>query len=371
MAKIISAFSHKGGVGKTNFIYNLGFALADKNHKVLLVDADSQMNLSSYVFGRSHNISYGKAKNTKEADVLEKKQEELAEEWRIFTNTYRSFPEHFSAYASNSGTANTNLEKPIFVHKKYKNIHLLAGSISLSQSELEWTDIVLGSRARTQQTRDLRPYYFEKSIKDLSEKYDYILIDTPPSSSSIITGLSVMSSDYFVVPTTPNFFSLQAVDNLEDILANWLDIFEKHKATGNYLGLSLKAKFLGTVVQKSRRYSRDEKKKNQYSKATIEWSNRVNERLDDFYKYALNNKTHSIERENFKKIFPASNPLIIDNICDFTLGLSSVAEECGMPVIHLTEKEFSYLSNPANNHSKAHKSVKESYEYISNCLDNL
>ncbi len=58
MAKIISVFSHKGGVGKTTFIYNLAYQLASKNQKVLLVDADSQMNLTASVHGMSHQIDY-------------------------------------------------------------------------------------------------------------------------------------------------------------------------------------------------------------------------------------------------------------------------------------------------------------------------
>jgi cellulose biosynthesis protein BcsQ len=40
MAKIISFFSHKGGVGKTKLVYNLGFMLASKGKKVLLIDGD-------------------------------------------------------------------------------------------------------------------------------------------------------------------------------------------------------------------------------------------------------------------------------------------------------------------------------------------
>jgi chromosome partitioning protein len=52
MSKIISVFSHKGGVGKTTFIYNIAFELAERNKKVLLIDADSQMNLTSSIFGK-------------------------------------------------------------------------------------------------------------------------------------------------------------------------------------------------------------------------------------------------------------------------------------------------------------------------------
>ncbi len=363
--KIISAFSHKGGVGKTNFIYNLGFALSDLGKTVLFVDADSQMNLSSYVFGKAHTINYGEAKNDKELDKLENDQIILGEDWKDFCNKYRTFSQHFNSYASN-----TKNEKEIYISKKDPNIKLLAGSIGLSQSELEWTDIILGSRTKNQQTKDLRPYYFEKSIKDLALDFDYVLIDTPPSSSSVITGLSVMSSDYFIVPTAPSFFSLQAIDNLLDIFKNWLDIFEPHMATANTHGLTLKPKLLGTVVQKSRRFTRDQKAKNQYSVATNEWTNQINKRLDLFYNYAIKHG-YTIDTDDFSKIFSTSNPLIIDNICDFTLGLANIAEKNGIPVIDLTVNECPYLARPTNNHTKAYQSFSDAYKYIATCLSNL
>ena len=39
----ITVFSHKGGVGKTTLVHNLGYILADKGKRVLLIDADPQM----------------------------------------------------------------------------------------------------------------------------------------------------------------------------------------------------------------------------------------------------------------------------------------------------------------------------------------
>jgi chromosome partitioning protein len=51
MSPIISLFNHKGGVSKTTTAFNLGWALADRGNKVLVVDADPQCNLTGTVLG--------------------------------------------------------------------------------------------------------------------------------------------------------------------------------------------------------------------------------------------------------------------------------------------------------------------------------
>ncbi len=47
----ISVFNNKGGVGKTNTIWNLSMSLSEKNKKILLIDFDPQCNLSIACLG--------------------------------------------------------------------------------------------------------------------------------------------------------------------------------------------------------------------------------------------------------------------------------------------------------------------------------
>ena len=49
MTKIIALFNQSGGVAKTTLTMNLGFHLAQKKHRVLLVDLDPQASLTTFI----------------------------------------------------------------------------------------------------------------------------------------------------------------------------------------------------------------------------------------------------------------------------------------------------------------------------------
>jgi cellulose biosynthesis protein BcsQ len=51
MANRIALFNHKGGVSKTTTTFHIGWMLAAKGHRVVLVDADPQCNLTGLVLG--------------------------------------------------------------------------------------------------------------------------------------------------------------------------------------------------------------------------------------------------------------------------------------------------------------------------------
>jgi chromosome partitioning protein len=53
MAPFISIFNNKGGVGKTTFLFHIAHRLADRGRTVLMVDCDSQCNLTAYALADS------------------------------------------------------------------------------------------------------------------------------------------------------------------------------------------------------------------------------------------------------------------------------------------------------------------------------
>jgi cellulose biosynthesis protein BcsQ len=100
------------------------------------------------------------------------------------------------------------------------------------------------------------------SISDLLQKTadkfeaDYILIDMSPSLSSINQNL-LMTSDFFILPTSPDFFSVMAIDSLATILPKWYAWAQKASEMrilkdADYPFPKVTPRLLGTIVQNYR-----------------------------------------------------------------------------------------------------------------------
>lgn len=192
--KKIAIFNHKGGVSKTTTAFNIGWELAKRGKKVLLVDADSQCNLTLYALGNKRFgdfYSSGNKNNLK--DALEP--------------AFKSKPRLIEAI-------------DCIQVEKNKNLYLMPGNLDLS----EW-EVQLGlSFQLTDSVGALEnlPGSFNYLFDKVSERYsiDYVIIDMNPSLSSINQDL-LISSDYFIVPTSPDIFSCMAIKSLARILPNW------------------------------------------------------------------------------------------------------------------------------------------------------
>lgn len=194
MAKKIAIFNHKGGVSKTTTAFNIGWRLARAGKKVLLVDADSQCNLSQYAMGAE-----------------------------AFDKFYQSLnPNNIKDALVPAFTSKPKLiEAPDCIKlKSSNNLFLLPGHLDLSENEVQ-----LGlSFQLTESVGALKnlPGSFNYLFSKLSDKYniDYIIIDMNPSLSAINQDL-LLSSDYFMVPTSPDIFSYMSIKSLAKVLPNW------------------------------------------------------------------------------------------------------------------------------------------------------
>ena len=131
MTKIIAVANQKGGVGKTTTVLNLAAALAESGMNVLAVDFDPQGNMSSGI-----GIDINNLKNTVYEAIMGQ-----CEPQEAISETYS------------------------------KHLEVLASNMELSGAEIELLDI------------EEREYALKKCLSKLEDRYDYVLIDCPPSLS--------------------------------------------------------------------------------------------------------------------------------------------------------------------------------------------
>ena len=374
MPKIITLFNHKGGVGKTTIAHNLGVSLTKQGKNVLLIDADPQMNLTSSVLGLADNVEYAE-KNESIWNTVRKEYTKIT----TYLDDYIKKDIKLTPSVVKLYTYEPEKQDHLFENNNRGKLNLLLGDIQLFELESLLSNIVTSKANRG----DTTVYSIEKAIRELGKNHDFIIIDTSPSASSILNGVLVMMSDYFLCPVFPNFFSLQAIDNLYTVLKNWIFLLEDFKVTTNYQGLSFKPKFLGIIVSSLKRYENETDKL--ITKYAVQWKNSLNKSISNFYKEIYDNPTkRTVTESEFVEIFPDRKPFIIEEVCDFTGQIKSVAEKSGYPVVDLNNKivtetakktgirDFKItkvnIASKDTPYQKSFSGVIKSYNYIAECI---
>lgn len=224
MTKKICLFNHKGGVSKTTTTYNLGWMLARQGKKVVLIDADPQCNLTGLILADNFEKHY-----------LDNPNDNLK---AGIAPAFEATPVPL--------TANN-----CFTIPENNNLLLVPGHISLSEYEVPLS--ISHQLSNTIPTLKNLPGAINSYLDLIAAKYnaDFILIDMNPSLSSINQNLFCVC-DYFLVPTSPDYFSVMAINSLANILPKWEKWAKMARVAfqdSSYPFPNTSTKFLGTVVQ--------------------------------------------------------------------------------------------------------------------------
>ena len=184
MTQIITIANNKGGVGKTMQAYQLSTHLAHSGNKVLVIDLDSQANLSS----------------TLGVDV----KRTLIPEWLIGDIGFEDVIQ--------PSEGEYEFHKNLDVIPASRHLANLAKLLILSESE------VRKNAGRKERLLKLR-------LAELNDKYDYIVIDTPPMLGDELI-MALVASDRILIPTQAQDYS---IDGLEELM----DTFEIIKESEN------------------------------------------------------------------------------------------------------------------------------------------
>lgn len=161
MKNIFAFCNQKGGVGKTTSVVNISACLAKAGFRVLVIDMDSQANATSGLGMEKPSIE---------------------------STTYQLIVE-------NSNPAELVKETP------YKNIFLIPSGPDLSASELELI------------SRERREYQLKSQLDKISNDYDFIFLDCPPSLS-LLTINALTASDYVIIPLQCEYYALEGLSQL-------------------------------------------------------------------------------------------------------------------------------------------------------------
>ena len=317
--KKIAIFNHKGGVSKTTTVFNVGWKLAKTGKRVLLVDADSQCNLTQYALGlKNFEEFYSKQNPNNIKEALEP--------------AFKSKPRLIEAVEC------------IQIHKN-DHLFLLPGHLDLSENEVQ-----LGlSFQLTDSVGALKnlPGSFNYLFDQLTKKYgfDYILIDMNPSLSAINQDLFI-SSDYFIVPTSPDIFSYMSIKSLAKFLPEWEKWAVKARPLfkdAEYPLPSATPKFLGYTINDFNLSHGNAA--HDFRKQMDRIANAVDQQLvpaladnnmllqKDLYEEA------SALNKQVKAIYPKIHPLCIAEISNFN-KLIAISNETSTPIYEMKYSSF-------------------------------
>jgi chromosome partitioning protein len=181
---ILSIASQKGGTGKTSTSISLAAGLARRGKKVLLVDIDSQANSSKVLMGEQ----------------------------------YKHLTKDDTVYS-------TILErKPLVVHPSgLDGLDVVPSHILLSE-----TDVVLTTAL------DHREARLKRQLSEISEQYDFVIIDCPPALSWLTIN-AFTASDGVVVVVSPGYFELDSVVQIQKTLEQVRDNFNPSLKLSGFL----------------------------------------------------------------------------------------------------------------------------------------
>lgn len=222
----IAVFNNKGGVGKTTYLFHIANILADRGVCTLMVDADSQCNLTAYAISDSQ---------------IEK----------CWSESGNSIYRVIQPVSENMG--DIRKRQP---YKIRENLHLIPGDIDLNMYEDRLGETWPSASVQPASIRLQIAIYRYIQWASMRVNAKIVLVDLGPNLGALNRAV-LGGCDYFITPLSPDLFSIKGTQNLGDKFLVWHEEWENNlrkwcKPNSDFGDNELPhgaPKFLGYVMQ--------------------------------------------------------------------------------------------------------------------------
>ncbi|PAU78382.1 ParA family protein [Halomonas salipaludis] len=338
--KMISLFNHKGGVSKTTTAFNLGWVLAEQGYKTLIVDADPQCNLTALVLD------------------------------------YNSVEDIEEFYTANPGCDLSEGLQPVMSGKltglksgnpaptRNENLFIYCGNLALSEIETQ-VSVALTTSAAIPAIRNL-PGSIGELLRITGEEHDfeYVIIDMSPSVGALNECL-LMSSDYFIVPTSPDFFCAQAIRSLSSVVPRWnADVAPFRDGEVDYRLPDTPPKFVGFISQRYRPRS------GAPAKSFQRWIDVIKETVSQKLIPALEPIGMAISEDEFRRYSATDEPYNLANVADFN-SLIAQSQKYNVPIFALSDDQLEQGGVILENMKESRDKFRAVFEQMANELHEM
>lgn len=322
----IAFFNHKGGVSKTTSVFHIGWMLARQGKKVVVADCDPQCNLTGLILSYSQADTYP----FEDRDIPLNIRDGLAP-------AFEARPVPLSP---------VKLQEVPYC----KNLYVLPGHVGLAEyeSQLSIAHELSGSLAALQNIPGSLRWLLDLTAESISA--DYVLVDMSPSLGALNQNLFA-TSDAFIVPMAPDFFSSMALRSLAKVLPKWTEWSAK---AANLPALQDAAypwpnkvpKYVGSIVQNYRVRSR-EGREAAPTRAYQNWFDTLLQTKHDVLIPSLEAAGLLFEPEHYKKSGTELGNFLAE-VPDFN-SLIAISQSMSKPVFELNKDDIKNSGSVAVN----------------------
>lgn len=322
MTKSICLFNHKGGVSKTTTTFNLGWSLAELGHKVLMIDLDSQANLTGLVLGYA-------AIDDEKMEAFYSSRDNLTMKPIVEALINGTSPAEFMKTDQGS-----------VIGTGHENLKLLPGHLDVADLDSQ-ISVALKIASGIPATRNI-PGNLPLMLQDIAKREgaDYIVYDLSPNVGGL-NEVILMSSDYFIVPTSPDYFCLQAIGSLEKNIIKWHREIKRFREDNNFdnraYPIGNSPRFLGAVQQRYR--PRNEKPATSFQM----WIDKIRDAINSNLVPSLERLGCVVPRSEVDRALNGQyKSYDLAHVPDFN-SLIAISQQLSKPIFALTDDEIATI----------------------------